>query len=86
MKGWTVTVNGRAVSVTTISGVYQRVDLPEGSSVVRYSFTPPHEELALFTGALALVFLVGSIAFESRPLALTRRPKREETTKDSTTE
>lgn len=76
MKGWSVTVNGRAVSVTTINGVYQRVDLPKGSSVVRYSFTPPHEELALVAGALALVFLVGSIAYESRPTALTRRRKR----------
>jgi hypothetical protein len=76
MKGWTVTVNGRPARVTTISGVYQRVDLPDGRSVVRYSFRPPHEDLALLLGLLALIFLVGSFANERWPLVPTRRRKR----------
>jgi hypothetical protein len=75
MKGWSVTVNGHAAKVTTISGVYQRVDLPSGTSVVRYRFLPPHEHLALLLGALALVFLVGSRVNETRPL-ITRRGRR----------
>jgi hypothetical protein len=77
MKGWSVTVNGHRASVTTISGVYQRVSLPKGSSVVRYSFTPPHEDVALLAGALALLFLIGSVVKEYRPFVVVRRRKGE---------
>jgi hypothetical protein len=76
MKGWGVTVNGRRATVTTISGVYQRVDLPKGRSVVRYSFTPPHEDLALLAGLLAVLFLVLSFVNERRAFVPTRRRAR----------
>jgi hypothetical protein len=81
MKGWSVTVNGRPVTVTTISGVYQRVDLPAGKSVVRYSFLPPHEHPALAIGTVALVFLVGSWILEVRPALVPRRRRRREPVK-----
>jgi hypothetical protein len=84
MKGWTVTVNGRRATITTISGVYQRVDLPRGASVVRYSFTPPHEDVALLAGVLALLFLVGSIVNERRRFMPTRRRTRAPTSSDPT--
>lgn len=83
MKGWTATVNGRSVPITTVNGVYQRIALPEGTATVRYSFLPPHEHLALLLGALALLFLVGSLVNERRPFVPTRRHSGERSWKDS---
>jgi hypothetical protein len=66
MPGWTATVNGRATTIHSVDGVYQGVTLPRGTSTVDYSFTPPHEDLALVLGVAALLFLIGSCLFERR--------------------
>ncbi len=66
MKGWTADVNGHASAITTVNGVFQRVDVPAGTSTVTYQFLPPHEDEALIVGLLAGLFLVGSFLFEVR--------------------
>ncbi len=75
MKGWTADVNGRSNAITTVNGVYQQVRVPAGDSTVTYAFLPPHEHPALLVGLLAVVFLVGSFAYEAR--TRTRRSWRE---------
>jgi hypothetical protein len=71
MKGWTVTVNGRPATITTVDGVYQRIALPDGTSTVSYAFFPPHEHLAVLLALLVFLFVVGSLVVDVRS---TRRP------------
>ncbi len=66
MPGWSAVVNGRSVPIRTVDGVYQEIALPLGTSHVQFDFLPPHEDLALLLGVLALAFLVGSAAYERR--------------------
>jgi hypothetical protein len=66
MKGWTANVDGTTGTITTVNGVYQRVDVPAGTSTVTYAFLPPHEDPALLIGLLAGLFLVGSFVYEVR--------------------
>jgi uncharacterized membrane protein YfhO len=73
MKGWTASVNGRSVPITTINGVYQRVDVPAGAASVRFSFRPPHELLAFAVFVLALAFIALSLYDERRALLRPRR-------------
>ena len=74
MNGWKATVNGKPATITTIDGVYQQIDLPNGHSVVEYSFFPPHERYALLAGLLACLFLIGSFVNE-RVSFITRRAR-----------
>jgi hypothetical protein len=76
MKGWTATVNGKAATITTVDGVYQRVTVPEGTSTVVYRFYPPHERYALLVGFLGALFLIGSVVNERLPFVPTRRRRR----------
>jgi hypothetical protein len=64
MPGWSAQINGRTVPIRTVDGVYQQIALPSGTSHVQFDFLPPHEDLALLVGVLALTFLVGSAACE----------------------
>jgi hypothetical protein len=66
MKGWTVSVNGQPAKVTTVDGVYQRVALPQGTSTVRYTFYPPHENLAILLALLVFFFVAGSFVLDVR--------------------
>jgi hypothetical protein len=66
MKGWTAKVNGRSSTITTVNGVYQRVDVPAGASTVTFDFLPPHEDLALSVGLLSGLLLLGTFIFERR--------------------
>ena len=72
MNGWTATVNGKTALITTVDGVYQQIDLPNGHSVVKYSFFPPHERYAALAALLAGLFLIGSFVNE-RVAFVTRR-------------
>jgi len=72
MNGWTATVNGKPATITTVDGVYQQVDVPSGTSVVKYSFFPPHERYAALAALLAGLFLIGSFVDERFPF-ITRR-------------
>jgi hypothetical protein len=66
MTGWAVSVNGHAAKVTTVDGVYQRVTLPEGTSTVRFTFYPPHENLAILLALVALILVAGSFVLDAR--------------------
>jgi hypothetical protein len=59
MAGWKAFVNGKPVPITVSDGVYQAVSVPSGTSIVTYSFLPPHEKYAVIAGLLALFFLIG---------------------------
>jgi hypothetical protein len=64
IPGWSASINGRAVSVrkatTGPAGLFQQVDVPAGTSTVRFTFLPPHEFSAFIAAGLALAVLVGS--------------------------
>lgn len=69
MKGWTASVNGVATPITTVEGVYQRIEVPAGTSTVTFSFRPPHELAALALFALALVVVALTLVDERVNLA-----------------
>jgi len=61
-KGWRATENGRAVSVTAYSHVFQEVHVPKGTARVRFEFDPPYMPealLALLAGMAALAAICG---------------------------
>jgi hypothetical protein len=66
MPGWSASVNGVRKRITTVDGVYQRIALPQGLSVVRYQFFPPEEFPAFALAVVAGVFFVVSFALERR--------------------
>jgi Bacterial membrane protein YfhO len=59
MPGWSATVNGRSVPVDKSDDLVESVRLPEGTSVVQFSFVPPHMGLALWVFVLGLLCLLG---------------------------
>jgi hypothetical protein len=73
MPGWKATVNGQPATITTVKGVYQQVALPKGTSTVDYSYFPPHERYAILLALLAVLFLIGSLVDERRPLLRRRQ-------------
>ena len=74
MAGWKAYVNGKSVTITTVDGVYQSVKVPQGTSIVTYSFVPPHEKYAVLLALLAALFLVAMWIFERRYLMRERLP------------
>jgi hypothetical protein len=60
MAGWHASVNGKSVPITTVDGVYQSIQVPQGSSTVNFSFLPPHEKYAVLLGLLGAFFLLGT--------------------------
>jgi hypothetical protein len=60
--GWRATVNGSPVAITIQDGVFQRVNLPAGSSRVSFTYAPPHAELALLAAALGVLALAAACA------------------------
>jgi hypothetical protein len=74
MAGWKAYVNGKAVTIKTVDGVYQSVKVPQGTSVVTYSFVPPHEKYAVLLALLAALFLISMWVYERRYLMRERLP------------
>jgi len=76
MKGWHAYVNGHEVTISTSHSVYESIPVPEGTSTVTYSFSPPHETDSLLLALLAALFLAGSWIYGRLPSAqlLGRRP------------
>ncbi|MDA8310544.1 MAG: hypothetical protein M0Z46_08025 [Actinomycetota bacterium] len=70
MAGWTAAGGGRPLVVRPDGPLFQEVTLPKGREVVRFSFVPPHEDLA--SGALA----VGIAALVTSWVLTRRRPRR----------
>jgi uncharacterized membrane protein YfhO len=74
MAGWKAYVNGKSVTITTVDGVYQSVKVPQGTSIVTYSFVPPHEKYAVLLALLAALFLIAMWIYERRYLMRERLP------------
>ncbi len=74
MAGWKAYVNGKAVTIKTLDGVYQSVKVPAGTSVVTYAFLPPHEKYAVLLALLAALFLIAMWVYERRFLMRERQP------------
>ncbi|GBQ68326.1 hypothetical protein AA103196_1920 [Ameyamaea chiangmaiensis NBRC 103196] len=62
MTGWQARVNGRRVTPGT-DGLFQRVPLPRGTSVVRFRYVPPYARLgwALACGGV-VTLMVGAVS------------------------
>ncbi len=68
MKGWSATLNGGSVGVSASDGVFQQIRVPAGTSVVRFTFTPPY----VIVGYVA--FLLGVACLIALPIWRRRRP------------
>ena len=55
MEGWSAAVNGQSAQITPYHTVFQQVRVPAGTSMVSFSFTPPHVAVgyAAFIAGLA---------------------------------
>jgi hypothetical protein len=63
MQGWSASVNGVALKISSVDSVFQRVALPQGLSIVRYYYFPPDEVPALALALVAaLLLVVGAFA------------------------
>ena len=58
MKGWSASLNGRAVDVSSYDDVLQQVHVPAGTSVITFTFTPPHVVLGYAAFLLGLACLI----------------------------
>jgi hypothetical protein len=56
--GWRAEVNGREMPIWPYESVFQAIDLPTGSSEVRFRYAPPHIEWAWAAFALGCLLLV----------------------------
>jgi hypothetical protein len=86
-SGWTATVRGHPTAITTEEGVFQRVLVPKGSSVVTFSYLPPDTMLAWIAALLGVLVIAGSLLLrrvdlsrylgqrETVLIASTRRPR-----------
>lgn len=63
MPGWQASVNGRPTRVGEAQRLFQTVSVPAGRSIVRFAFTPPHEDLGYlaFVGGTAAVCAPGFV-------------------------
>jgi len=68
MPGWHVSINGRAAHLQTVDGTFQSVSVPAGTSTITFSFTPPHEKVALLAAGATVVALGGLWWYERRRL------------------
>ncbi len=76
MAGWSATGDGHALEVRRDGVLFQSVLLGRGRTVVRFSFVPPHEGVALWALAAGLVALAAGWGLGSRlgSRASSRRP------------
>lgn len=57
--GWTATVNGRPVPILPFKGLFESLIVPQGRSVVSFSYTPPgsgEAEVAMLLAILILLY------------------------------
>ena len=76
MAGWSATAGGRPLTVHRHGALFQSVTLEKGRTVVRFSFTPPHEDVALLALLAGLVALVTSWVLASGRLRVPQRRRR----------
>lgn len=59
LPGWAATVNGKKVNVETIDDIFQKIEVPKGSSQVKYIYNPPNiifGYVLLGAGLIVMVF------------------------------
>jgi hypothetical protein len=65
MPGWTASFDGTAEPVVEDrggpAGLLQQVAVPAGRTTLRFTYLPPHEDLAVTAAALAALILVGTL-------------------------
>jgi hypothetical protein len=42
LKGWSATLNGRSVEVSSFDDLFQQIQVPAGTSEITFNYTPPH--------------------------------------------
>jgi hypothetical protein len=57
--GWHATVNGTPTPIQPITEIFQQIPLPEGTSIIRFSYLPPHTRLSCTLALLALSLWLG---------------------------
>jgi uncharacterized membrane protein YfhO len=65
--GWKANIDGVSSTVrqdeASPGRLFQEVKVPAGTSTVRFTYLPPHGELAVTLAVLAAIILVGSLFF-----------------------
>ncbi len=59
--GWKATVNGRSARIRVYDHLFESVDLPPGTSVVRFSYQPTHWPLALMAWLVGVLWVAGEL-------------------------
>jgi Bacterial membrane protein YfhO len=66
MPGWSATVDGHAVPVHEVEGLFQAVDLGAGTHRVSFSFTPPNLGWGVLAFVAGLALWLGSVVAQRR--------------------
>ena len=72
MNGWSASANGKAVAVQPYDDLFQQIRVPAGTSVVTFTFTPPH---LIFGYAAFLIGVACLVAVPLRRRARSRTPQ-----------
>ncbi len=72
MAGWSAHVNGHDVTLSSSTGLNQTLAVPAGSSIINFSFLPPHESMAITISLVAALMT----ALSAWPLRRQRRARR----------
>ncbi|MBU6515655.1 MAG: hypothetical protein KGQ78_07165 [Acidobacteria bacterium] len=72
MAGWSAHVNGHDVTLSSSTGLDQTLAVPAGSSIISFSFLPPHESIAITISLVAALMT----ALSAWPLRRRRRARR----------
>ena len=58
MAGWRAEVNGKPMAILPYGEIFQQIALPEGRSVVHFSFVPSHMQVGVLLFGLGWIILV----------------------------
>ncbi len=61
--GWAAHVNNTTTPITTVNGVYQRIDVPAGTSAVSFTYAPPDVWLTWLLALLGLLIVAGGVVW-----------------------
>lgn len=65
-KGWTATVNGKAVEIEKVNNGLMAVKAEAGDNEIRFNYMPPGLKLGILTTSLSSIILVVYIIFSKR--------------------
>jgi len=71
--GWSARINGGEAPVQAYRELFQSIDLPAGTSTIRFSYAPPHVGWAWLAMAIAVAALAAPLARRVRPSAASGR-------------